>query len=77
MLHADVSSVAAFEKGTSCWVIRRDDVSFKFGPVKKMIPRGWESEPEIVGVVSNNLPLDMVAEKIAAELHNAFQAPVH
>jgi len=42
-----------------------------------MIPRGWESEPEIVGVVSNNLPLDMVAEKIAAELHNAFQAPVH
>jgi hypothetical protein len=62
---AGVASIATFEKGASCWTIHKDATSFRFGSVKKISPRGWETEPDTPHLLSNNLPSDVIAEEIA------------
>jgi hypothetical protein len=37
----------------------------RFGSVKKISPRGWETEPDTPHLLSNNLPSDVIAEEIA------------
>jgi hypothetical protein len=66
--HAGVSSAAAFEKGTSCWTVHKDYAMYRFGSVKKLSPRGWETEPERPYLSSNNLNISDVAEEIARKI---------
>ena len=67
--HAGVTSIATFEKGASCWTIHNDVTSFRFGSVKKISPRGWETEPDTPHLLSNNLPSDVIAEEIAKAIY--------
>lgn len=71
--YAGVASVSAFEKGAFCWTIHKDVASFRFGQVKKILPRGWETEPETPYILSNNLPNDAVAEKVAEAISCTVQ----
>ena len=66
--HAGVSSVAAFEKGASCWTIQKEDTLYRFGPVSKILPRGWETDPEKPYILSNNLKIIDVAEEVARRI---------
>ncbi|HWY61939.1 MAG TPA: hypothetical protein VNW15_08585 [Rhizomicrobium sp.] len=66
--HAGVSSPAAFEKGASCWTVQKDRATYRFGPVKKIYPRGWETEPEKPYLLSGNLNISDVAEEIARKI---------
>jgi hypothetical protein len=62
---AGVASIVTFEKGASCWTIHKDATLFRFGSVMKISPRGWETEPDSPHLLSNNLPIDVIAEEIA------------
>jgi hypothetical protein len=68
--YAGVSSVAAFERGAICWTIQKDDAQYRFGAVRKISPRGCETEPSKPRFLSNNLPTNDIADEIAKGIRN-------
>jgi hypothetical protein len=68
--HAGASSTATFEKSALCWTIQKSPATYRFGRVKKLSPRGWETEPDRPYFLAYSSSVDEVASQAARAIHD-------